>query len=324
MNQECPWLPWAGPHSGFFAISAGQGVTNSCPDTEDSVPHSVRVTKHLMISALLNTFCYSSKCDVLHLFCHINLPLQIKDLKQDFLFKFSKKTNTAVFTLLWSSNNPIFHCFKKNPHTLNSSYVEFYSHRFRKNHLPAACSCQIILVNIQNNHPSSPDGRTFSNQKKTSLMQSTVSTNAYILLRSHFIILMAKLRPKQRKWKNKNNNNGVLCFNHGLVWLQYRYNILLRSAHNFLHGNKWKCTFFKTTCWLRKSLLMTNTSFCAMFWTTTQQHHWAWQTLSWSGTNPKLSKPNQWALLGPKPTHSVGFLSETEGVPPGNKDGDPA
>lgn len=59
----------------------------------------------------------SSKCDVLRLFCYINLPLQIKDLKQDFLLRFPKKTNTAVFTLLWSSNNPIFACLKKKMHT---------------------------------------------------------------------------------------------------------------------------------------------------------------------------------------------------------------
>lgn len=122
-------------------------------------PHDVCVAQQVLSS---------SKCDVLRLFCYINLPLQIKDLKQDFLFRFPKKTNTAVFTLLWSSNNPIFSCLKKkNAHTLNSSYKGFYSHWFRKNHLPAACSCQIILVNIQkNNHPSSPDWRTFSNQKK--------------------------------------------------------------------------------------------------------------------------------------------------------------
>lgn len=137
----------------------------------------------------------------------------------------------------------------------------FYSHQFRKNHLPAACPCQIILVNTQkNNHPSSPNGRTFSNQKKTSLMKFTVSTNAHILLWSHFIILMAKFRLKQRKWKNTNNDKGVPYFNHRLVQLQYRYNILLRGTHNFFHvffmEISGKCKHFFTLCWLRKSLTL--------------------------------------------------------------------
>jgi len=100
---DCPGqgLAWAS------SPSPGGRKTNCCPKTPGTpppTPHDVCTAQQVLDS---------SKCDVLHLFCYINLPLQIKDLKQDFLFKFPKKTNTAVFSLLWSSNNPIFYCLKK-------------------------------------------------------------------------------------------------------------------------------------------------------------------------------------------------------------------
>lgn len=85
----CPGqgLAWAS------VLSPGGGDTNRCPETPGPPP------PRLMTSALLNLCRYARKCDVLRFFCYINLPLQTQDLKQDLLFKFPKKTNTAAFTL---------------------------------------------------------------------------------------------------------------------------------------------------------------------------------------------------------------------------------
>ena len=101
--------------------------------------------------------CFVTQVNLMSSLYFINLSLQIKDLKQDFVFKSPKKTSTAVFTHLWSTNNPIY-WFKKM-HILNLSYMGFYSHRFRKNHLPNDISLsnyfwlilkKIIILQITN------------------------------------------------------------------------------------------------------------------------------------------------------------------------------
>lgn len=168
----------------------------------------------------------------------------------------------------------------------------FYSHLFKnRTTYLTICPSQIILVNIQkNNHSSNPQQeRTSSNQEKHSRCHPHSTMDNLIT----FYYLNGIPQPQTEETEgHKQLISRFHIFNHGLVQLQYDYNVLLETPTNLFMFSKRKYgknanIFFYSQ--LSDEPLspwgpawMTNINFCSVFWTTSlsQLPHWAWQILS--------------------------------------------